>query len=239
MIIESGLGIIAQKKIQELNRLRGVKLKNTKYRIIDIGGGKEKHVPDKFEFIDATMDFRDVVKENIKHFSGNINDPFLWKSVDKEVKKNGKYDYCICTHTLEDIVYPAYVLKKINQIAKAGIISFPSKYREFKRFELGGSIRGYSHHRWIITIKNKKLKFFPKVNIVENSIFDRLGDLSQPTIEEVFLTWQDNIEFEIFNNDWLGPSPVEFFNNFANEILNTDEDIVISRFIDEQNRQRS
>ena len=87
MIVEAGMGTIAQKKIQELNKLREIKLKNPSYRIIDIGGGKEKHVPDKFNFIDATMDFRDVVQENIKHFSGNINDPFLWEEVYKEVKK--------------------------------------------------------------------------------------------------------------------------------------------------------
>ena len=227
MIVEAGLGYIAHKKIQELNRLRDVKKNNPDYRIIDIGGGKEKHVPDKFDFIDATMDFRDVDKEHIKHFSGNINDPFLWEKVDKEVSEKGKYDYCICTHTLEDIAYPAYVLKKINQIAKAGIISVPSKYREFKRFELDGIIRGYSHHRWIVTMKNMKLKFFPKVSIVENIVFNDIGAISQPHIEELFVVWKDSIEFEIFNNDWLGPSPSEFFTNFTDQIKNTDEDTLI------------
>jgi len=227
MIVEAGLGYIANKKVAELNRLREIKKSNPEYRIIDIGGGKEKHVSDKFDFIDATMDFRDVNKPNIKHFSGNINDPFLWEKVDQDVEENGKYDYCICTHTLEDIAHPAYVLKKINQISKSGIISFPSKYREFKRFELDGTIRGYSHHRWIITIKNKKLKFFPKVTIVENKAFDPIGNISHPAIEEVFIVWKDSVDFEVFNNDWLGPSPSEFFENFLNEIRNTDEDLVI------------
>jgi len=223
MIIESGLGYIAHKKVQELNKLREIKKNDPSYRIIDIGGGKEKHVLDKFDFIDATMDFRDVTAEHITHFSGNINDPYLWEKVDDDVKRNGRYDYCICTHTLEDIAYPAYVLKKINQISKAGIITFPSKYREFKRFELNETIRGYSHHRWIITIKKQKLKFFPKVSIVENTVFDSIGKLSHPSIEEVFVVWKDGIDFEIFNNDWLGPSPVEFFKNFLNEITDTDE----------------
>ena len=236
MIATAGLGYIAHKKVQELNRLREIKKSNPEYRIIDIGGGKEKHVSDKFEFIDATMDFRDVVRPNIKHFSGNINDPFLWEKVDQHVKEHGKYDYCICTHTLEDIAYPAYVLEKINQISKEGILSFPSKYREFKRFELDMSIRGYSHHRWIITLKNQKLKFFPKVTIVENKIFDKIGAISHPAIEELFVVWKDKVEFEVFNNDWLGPSPSEFFSNFSNEIMETDEDIIVRQLIEKSGR---
>ena len=65
------------------------------------------------------------------------------------------------------------------------------------------------------------------MNIVENNIFDPLGEVSHPRIEEVFIIWADSVEFEIFNNDWFGPTPEKFFKNFLNEITDTDEDDVV------------
>ena len=87
-----GLGELTKKKVEVLNNLRNIKKKDSNYRIIDIGGGKEKHVKDKFNFIDAYVDFRKVESnnKNLKHYNGNINDIELWENIFEDVKQNGK-----------------------------------------------------------------------------------------------------------------------------------------------------
>ena len=226
MIKEFGLGYLAAKKKQELTRLREIKKNNPSYRIIDVGGGKEKHVPDKFDFIDSCMDMREVTHPGVTNYRGNINDPDLWNEVLKDVEKNGKYDYCICTHTLEDISSPAFVVSQINKVAKSGIVSFPSKYRECSRFEINGqkSYRGYNHHRWILTIKDGSVLAFPKVNLIEASYFDTIAKHSREDVYELFAIWEDSLDFEIINSDWLGPSPIECLEMYKRELSNTDED---------------
>ena len=225
MITEFGLGVIAQKKVEELNKLRTIKMTNPNYRIIDVGGGKEKHVSDKFDFIDACVDMREVNHPGVKHFQGNINDPELWEDIHAEVAENGKFDYCICTHTLEDLSSPAYVARQISKIAKSGIVSFPSKYKEMCRFEFGPeSYRGYNHHRWIMTIQDGSVLALPKINLVEAPHFDQLTEYSSRDREELYALWNDNLDFKIINNDWLGPSPRECFEMYYNTLYKTDED---------------
>lgn len=229
MIVEAGLGFIAGKKIAELNNLREIKKQNPNYRIIDVGGGKEKHVSDKFDFIDATVDMRNVEHNGVQHFQGNINDPFLWEKIDAEVNVSGPYDYCICTHTLEDIANPAYVAAKISSISNAGIVTFPSKYRECMRFELNGTIRGYSHHRWIMTLKENGILAFPKVNLIEDPFFDSLAQKCRKHIEEVFIIWKDKIDFNVINNDWLGPNPEACQEMYRRELSQTLEDAILQQ----------
>jgi len=224
MLKEIGLGAIAQRKIAVLNLLREIKKKRPDYTIIDIGGGKEKHVDDKFDFIDACADLRDVNHKDVKHFRGNINDPYLWEEIKQYVEANGKFNYCICTHTLEDIAFPSYVASQIQTIANEGIITVPSKYRECCRFELNNLIRGYSHHRWILTVKNNSILAFPKVNLIEDPFFDVIAKKSLPINDELYILWEKEIPFKIINDDWLGPNPPTCLEMYKRELSVTDED---------------
>ena len=220
-----GLGESTKKKIEILNKLRNEKKKNNNYRIIDIGGGKEKHVKDKFNFIDAYVDFRIVESnnKNLKHYNGNVNDIELWEKIFDDVKENGKYDYCICTHLLEDVAFPEFICKCINKIAKAGIISFPSKYKELSYFESKNYL-GYNHHRWIMTIRNNSIYGFPKQGFIESMDWTSISNKLKNKNEELYILWEDRINFNIINNDWLGPSPKEIINQYKIELNNSDED---------------
>ena len=108
-----------------------------KFNVIDVGGSLGGW---SSPYIDAVIDFNDlsvnnVTYKNIKHFKCDITHPDSWNNILNYVEINGKFDFCICTHTLEDIINPVYVTEQICKISTEGYISFPSKFRELSRFE--------------------------------------------------------------------------------------------------------
>jgi hypothetical protein len=179
--------------------------KERKFTVIDVGGSDASW---STPYIDALVDINPVENSKLQCFYGDINEDDVWQKVREWVSKNGKFDFCICTHTLEDIRNPLFVTKQISLIAKEGYVSFPSKHKELSRFEYGPhAYRGYIHHRWIFTIKNNILKGYPKLNLIEFlPELDRIADLNKDKSDQSFY-WKDNIELFLVNSDYLGPSP--------------------------------
>src|SRR5688572_18699415 len=111
-------------------------------RIIDIGGANSfAHGK-----LDAVIDIREPARSEkpMKAFVGDIDQPYIWDDVLAHAVKHGKWDYAICTHTLEDINNPWYAAKMISLIAERGLVVVPSKYRELSRFS-DPYFRGYIH----------------------------------------------------------------------------------------------
>jgi hypothetical protein len=155
--------------------------------------------------VDAIVDFNNmnINSSNIVFFNLDITNPNEYNELLTYVEKNGKFDFCICTHTLEDIMNPIFVCEQIEQIANEGYIAFPSKYRELSRIE--GNWRGYIHHRWIFTPKDDYILSFPKINYIEDLIFDKVADSSEDKFDLSFY-WKDKINIKYVNNNFLGPS---------------------------------
>ena len=67
-----------------------------------------------------------------------------WEPIFDYVDKNGKFDFSICSHTLEDLNAPKQVMINLQKISNAGLIAFPSKYMEMKKWEgrSGYSLKG-------------------------------------------------------------------------------------------------
>lgn len=133
------------------------KRQNPAFRVIDIGGGLN---PWANEVVDAYVDVHNP--NNSKNvFVGDINESEVWESIAKD---GGTFDFSICTHTLEDIRDPIFVLKEIQKVSKAGYISFPNKHTEFSNHQ-SHYWTGSCHHRWVYTIKTDaqgdKLFFMP------------------------------------------------------------------------------
>ena len=193
--------------------------------LVDFNEQKEDPI-EKLEKLEKLEKFEESEKETKKRkplfFKCDITHPNSWEPILEYVKENGKFDFCICTHTLEDIINPGFVCEQICKIAKEGYIAFPSKYRELCRNvdNQMHNYRGYIHHRWIFTVKKeekkeenqenqgktKNLLAFPKINYLDSeSKFDQIANPSNECCELNFF-WKENIEFEYLNNNFLGPN---------------------------------
>lgn len=175
------------------------------YRVIDIGAGANPwsidlvtHVADKF--VDP-KDVESVSKNNIQVFNLDVDDPRDWNVLLDDVEKNGKFDFVMCTHVLEDINNPKIACEMINRIGKAGFISMPSKYAEMVVFENKSNCnlpyRGYHHHRWIYQIKNNVLIGHPKMNFHDYIQFD--FDQTKGYATEIAFLWEGNFEYEFLD----------------------------------------
>lgn len=197
---------------------------NGVFTVIDVGGSMFGWSSD---FVDAICDMnppeKDISDRNIKIFKLNINDPYAWEEVDRYVSINGKFDFSICTHTLEDISNPVFVCKKLAQVSKAGYIAVPSKYIEMARFEHSQyRYRGFIHHRWVFSIKNNKFFGYPKIPYLEHDpIFDTIA-IPHVNVGDLSFYWNNSIPIEIVNNDYLGPNidaVIEYYKGLLNDDL--------------------
>ncbi|MEO8115374.1 MAG: FkbM family methyltransferase [Phenylobacterium sp.] len=139
------------------------------------------------------------------HFTGNFNDSRSWDPVLRHVAKHGRFSYCICSHTLEDLAYPAMTLEMLPRIANAGYVAVPSRYLESLRPE--GPYRGFIHHRWVLDNMGQDLVLAPKISMLEHmSLAGEAGWPAKPERFEFQMRWRGAIAFEPMNGDYLGPN---------------------------------
>lgn len=70
-------------------------------------------------------------------FEFSAENPLNGGSLLDYVDRHGKFDFVICSHTLEDLNLPEAVCSLINKIGKGGYIPVPSKYAEPTALEFG------------------------------------------------------------------------------------------------------
>jgi len=194
-----------------LNYLKEQKTNNPNYKIIDVGGTYEGW---SWPILDAIVDINECSDKNIKQFNFNICDHDSWSELLNHVEENGKFDFVICTHTLEDLSNPLLVTQQLNKIAKSGYIAIPSKFIELSKnlkdinFEIlvtNNRFRGYMHHRWIFQIESGEFVGYPKLPFLEaDSFYDDIARLDL-SIRDLNFMWDGDIELKIVNNDFMGP----------------------------------
>lgn len=117
---------------------------NPQYRVIDVGGARD---PWCDEYVDAYVDIKGV--NTSKHvFTGDINEEDVWERVSRQA-----WDFSICTHTLEDIRRPDFVLHNLMKHSRAGFIAVPTKHTELSSIRSHLYV-GYCHHRWVFTLRD-------------------------------------------------------------------------------------
>lgn len=108
-----------------------------------------------------------------------------------------QFDFVTCSHTLEDVRDPLWVCAEMIRIGKAGYIEVPSRIWESCRGMEPG-IAGLSHHRWLIEIAGRSLRFIPKLHRIHNWRYSLpksvLRGLSE-TDSVQWLFWQDSFDY--------------------------------------------
>lgn len=184
-----------------LTYLKKRRAESPDFSVIDIGAAAN---PWSADVIDATFDMNpcSVAKT---HFTGDFNNRRAWQPLLDHVARHGKFSYCICSHTLEDIAYPTVALELLPQIAERGYIAVPSRHREFLRHE--GPYRGYIHHRWLFDAHERGITLYPKLGFIEYmGIENEVAIMNVDDHQELRLFWRKGIAWDIVNGDYMGPT---------------------------------
>lgn len=75
---------------------------------------------------------------------------------------DGMFDFCTCSHTIEDLRDPIWVCQEMMRVAKRGYLEVPSQAFEMSRGREAGVPVGLSHHRWICIRTGTGFEFAPK-----------------------------------------------------------------------------
>jgi hypothetical protein len=111
-------------------------------KILDVGGGISGFLD---QYVTHIIDINPREKDS-RIVKGDICLPNVWDNFSDDY-----FDLTICTHTLEDIRDPSFVIKMINRISKSSFLIVPNKFYEFRNVERNSHF-GASHHRWIFNL---------------------------------------------------------------------------------------
>jgi FkbM family methyltransferase len=186
---------------QLMDWLRAQKAACPDFTVIDVGAALN---PWSADVLDATFDLNECGAAPL-HFRGNFNDPRAWEPLLSHVARRGRFSYCICSHTLEDLAYPAIALEMLPRIAEAGYVAVPSRYLECAHPE--GRHRGFIHHRWVLDNVGETLVLAPKLPFTEfMQLAGEPGWGAQRDRFEFQMMWRGAIDFTLLNGDFMGPT---------------------------------
>lgn len=147
--------------------IRKYKLKPTD-RILDVGGSMNQHTEIGIHtLVDA------IRPEESKHYKSKLLAKKFVRldlSADKFPFKDDEFDFCLCTHTLEDLPYPFLAIREMSRVAKRGYIATPSYGLDitlsninFTNWRTGARrVPGLAHHKWLFYEKNGTMNVVPK-----------------------------------------------------------------------------
>ena len=182
-------------------------------RVLDVGGwarcfNRATHVIDSGPYETHGRHYQEHLNlaaqgGPVEHFTAetwfqrDICDHTPWPFPDKF------FDFCICSHTLEDIRDPLWVCHEINRVAKRGYIEIPSLLFEMSRGREPGVPVGLCHHRWLIEVKGTDLAFSHKYHYIHGDRALSLPSWFSPTVPEERLVsyffWDSDFTYREFS----------------------------------------
>lgn len=137
-------------------------------KILDVGGSMNQHGEIR---IDTLVDA--IRPEESKYYKSKLlakNFVRLDLNSDKFPFKDKEFDFCLCTHTLEDLQYPFPAIAEMSRVAKRGYIATPSfgqdislTHVNFTDWRTGvRRVPGLAHHKWLFYEKNGEMVVVPK-----------------------------------------------------------------------------
>lgn len=202
MSMQFSIGDLEQDKLNIIRFVRNKKSQGN-FSVVDIGGWAGGW---SASIADLIVDINVVDSEKTLQLN-------VCQSLDKlltYVQQYGKFDFCICSHTLEDLYNPYLLLENFSNIAKSGVIMVPYFKTELSHIESPDWI-GYIHHRYIFKESNDTLLVIPKMPFLEKfkSSSSRLN---------LKVDWVSGIDYKIFMNNYLGPDVSTVINTFKSEL---------------------
>jgi hypothetical protein len=183
------------------------------YKTIDIGASLQFWSYPECKFV---ADIVKIEQEGVKFFDFNIQDKNTWTELLNYVEEHGKFDYSICSHTLEDVITPTDLLELLPKISKKGYIAIPSKYNEFM-FLWDNKYRGNAHHKQIIDVKDDMICIYPKYPFIE--VFEETDQVLENNLgNELVVFWEDTIPYKFFAQDNIFNSDGELIKEFYKQI---------------------
>jgi hypothetical protein len=185
------------------------------YKTIDVGASA------MYWSYPECMFVADVIsndKTDSTFFKINVEDKNTWGELLEYVKINGKFDFSICSHTLEDVFNPLDLIGLLTSISNKGFIAIPSKYDEYS-FLYNNKYRGNAHHKQFFDIKDNSLIVYPKFSWSETD--ERSNEITNLNKGgELSFFWETKIPVKVFGRTEPFKSDQELMNNFYNELIN-------------------
>jgi hypothetical protein len=107
--------------------------------------------------------------------------------------EDGRFDFAVCSHTLEDVRDPVWVCSELNRVARAGYVEVPSRLEE-QSIGVHGPWAGWSHHHWLVDVGEGSIEFVFKSHAVhahEDAHFPRGFHERLSDEERVQTLWWD------------------------------------------------
>lgn len=178
------------------------KSENPGYRVLDLGGSR----------LGWTAGFADLVVD--------LNGPGLkfdlcrgldWTALFDVVEELGRFDLCICTHTLEDLYNPQASLEFMPLVAKSGFISAPSVRTELSFGVEHLAYTGHMHHRWLFDQLDGAIALATKLPYLTADYPLVPYSIDQ---EEIMYHWTGSCPYTILNGGYLGPDTLAVVNMY-------------------------
>jgi hypothetical protein len=188
---------------------------NNKLKTIDVGASAMywsypecKYVADSIEInFDGTI-----------FFKINLEDKKTWNQLLDYVKENGKFDFSICSHTLEDIFNPLDLIELLTTVSNSGFIAIPSKYDEFS-FLYENKYRGNAHHKQFFDMVENELTIFPKFSWIEND--ERSNEITfSDKGRDLSFVWENDIPVQIFGKGVPFTSDDQLIYTYYKQLIN-------------------
>lgn len=84
---------------------------------------------------------------------------------------DGRFDFAVCSHTLEDVRDPVWVCAELQRVARAGYVEVPSRLEE-QSYGFQGPWVGWGHHHWLVDVRDGGLEFVLKHHVLHGRASD-------------------------------------------------------------------
>ena len=183
------------------NHIEKLLSENPKWNILDIGCGygANRYATTVSDILDLTNHYKD---KNFVRIHGKKL-PFE----DKE------FDFVIASHVVEHVDDVSYFLNELSRISKRGYIEVPTRLEDNLVFE------NKKAHIWHLVFDDidsqinisKKVQYFEPILTV--GTIKKLNEYFRESLV-IELIWEDNIEFNIVENDPKGSEKISILNLF-------------------------